>query len=250
MSNTIRFTRFSVALCAICVALAGSVSAQHAQHEKGLLGTLAQITVSGEGVIKTLPDMATVEFAIVTRDKRPDGARSANADESARVLNSIRALGIEEKDIQLQNLSLSPLREYDPDRRTYTENGFEATRNLTVTVRKLDELPDLVASLVDNGANRMSSIQYGLDDRDEIELQVLKLAVARAKTKALAMAQELGFEVGAVLQIAEQGISVPSPVMRMEASYDMASKSGGNPDAFASGQIEVRANVTAVFMIK
>lgn len=229
---------------------ANTVDAQDVKKDSGLAGTLAQITVSGEGVIKTLPDMATVEFAIVSRHQRPDMARQNNATESAQALNSIRALGIEEKDIQMQNLRLNPLREYDPDTRTYKEDGYEATRTLTVTVRSLDTLPDLVASLVDNGANRMNSIQYGLDERDEIELEVLRLAVERAKTKATVMADQLGFKVGAVLQLAEQGISIPSPVMRMEASYDMASKSAGNPDAYASGQIEVRASVTAVFMIK
>jgi uncharacterized protein YggE len=226
--------------------LAWPLQAQDAAH-----GPIAQITVSGEGVIKTLPDIAHVEFAIVTRNERPDRARVENADASADALNAIRALGVEEKDIQLQNLQLGPLREYDPDKRTYIEKGYEATRSLMVTVRDLEMLPDLIATLVDEGANRMNSIQYGLDDRDEIELKVLQLAVARAKQKAMVMAEQLGVEVGVVLQLNEQGISVPSPVMRMEASFDLASSKGsGNPDAYASGQIEVRANVIAVFRIK
>jgi len=221
----------------------------HAQDE--LKGPLAKVSVSGEGIIKTMPDMAHVEFAVVTRDERPDRARTENADASADALNAIRALGIEEKDIQLQNLQLNPLREYDPDRRTYIEKGYEATRSLMVTVRNLDQLPDLVATLVDAGANRMTSIQYGLEDRADIELEVLKLAVSRAKTKASVMAQQLGVEIGTVLQLSEQGISFPSPILRMEASFDMASAKGaGNPDAYASGQIEVRASVTVVFAIK
>jgi uncharacterized protein len=222
-----------------------------AAGQEQLTGIRAEVTVSGEGVIKTLPDMAIVEFAVVSRNERPDRVRTENEQASAAALNAIRGLGVEEKDIKLQNLNLNQLREYDPDRRTYTENGFEATRSVTVTVIDLDSLPDLIAALISNGANRMNSIQYGLDDRDDVELEVLRMAVARARTKATVMVAELGRELGVVLQISEQGISIPSPVMRMEVSYDtMSSKSGGDPDAYASGQIEVRASVTVVFQIK
>lgn len=249
MARTKFLTRMTGILVVLSFFTTFIVWAQDAD-KKSILGSLAQITVSGEGMISTTPDMATVEFAVVTKNERPDFARKENADASAKALNAVRGLGVLEKDLQMQNLHLSQIREYDPDRRTYIENGYEATRSLVVTVRNLDILPDLIAALVDNGANRMNSIQYGLDDADAIELQVLRLAVARAKTKAMEMASELGMEVGAVIQLQEQGISMPSPVMRMEASFDSAMKSGGNPDAYASGQIEVRANVTAVFLLK
>lgn len=238
----------STGLAAMLVIALMSSSIAQAQDTKGSI--LAQVTVSGEGMIQTLPDMANVEFAIVTRSERPDVAQTENENATAEALNAVRAMGIAEKDIRLQNVQLGPLREYDPDRRTYLENGFEATRSLLVTVRDLDTLPGLVATLVENGANRMNSIQYGLDNRDEIELQVLRLAVARAKAKASVMARELGREVGAIKELSEQGFSFPSPVIRMEAAYDMASKGAGNPDAYASGQIEVRATVMAVFVMK
>ncbi len=246
---------FATKLAQMVVIFGFGIQGAHAQvqapAQEQLKGTLAQITVSGEGVITTMPDRATVDFAVVSRNELPDAARIENEKAAATALNAIRALGVDEKDIQMQNMNLNQLREYDPDRRTYIENGFEATRSLVVTVRDLKKLPDLVAALVSNGANRMNSIQYGLDNRDQVELDVLRLAVARARAKASIMAAEFGLELGAVLQLNEQGISIPSPVIRMEtASYDMASKSSGDPDAYASGQIEVRASVTAVFLVK
>jgi hypothetical protein len=105
--------------------------------------------------------------------------------------------------------------------------------------------------VVDGGANQINNIQYGLDDKEAIELEVLALAVQRAKQKASVMAGELGWALGRAVQINEQGVSVPQPRVRMEMA-DMAAMSkdeGGNPDAFSAGELEVRASVTVVFSL-
>lgn len=241
---------FGTKLAQILVIFVFCIQSANAQESMKL--SLSQVTVSGEGVITAMPDMATVHFSVVSRHKNPDIARTDNEKASAAALNAIRALGVEEKDIQLQNLQLNQIREYNNERQIYIDRGYEATRSLVVTVRNLDKLPDLVAALISNGANRMDSIQYGLDDRDAVELEVLRLAVARAKKKASTIVDELGLELGTVLQLQEQGVFIPSPVYHMEAGdmAGMASKSGGDPAAYASGQIEVRASVTVVFSIK
>lgn len=227
-------------LLALFIGLAAPVQAQ----ERALT-----VSVSGEGVIKVSPDMATIWFSVVTHDELPDRARSLNADASAAAMNAARSLGIEEKDLQLEGLRLAPRRVYDPDRRVYNQDGFEATRTVKVIVRDLDVLPDLVAAIVENGANQLNNIQYGLEDRETIELEALSRAVNRAKEKATVMAGELGWALGKALQINEQGVSVPQPRMQMEAVAMMAKDDGGNPDAFAAGELDVRASVTVVFSL-
>ncbi|MDA1334363.1 MAG: SIMPL domain-containing protein [Bacteroidetes bacterium] len=209
----------------------------------------ASITVSAQGVITTEPDMATVRFSVVTTGDSPTQAQDDNAEASASAMNAIRSLGIEESDLEMANLQLVPRREYDPERRIYLEKGFEATRRVEVQVRDLDQLPELMSQLVDSGANRIDGVQYGLDDRDDVELEALALAVRRAREKATVMAGALDERLGAVWQIAEQGISVPQPMLRMDA-MEMASMSkDANPDAFAAGEIEVSASVTVVFLL-
>ena len=209
------------------------------------------ITVSGRGVIKIAPDMVTIRFGVVTDNLLPDQARALNALASAEAMNAVRAMGINEEHIQLASLRLTPKREYDPERRIYIESGFEASRDVVVKVMNLDILPDLVAKLVSKGANRIHSIQYGLDDRDQVELQAYAKAAHRAREKAGVMAKTLGSVVGNVVQINEQGVSVPRPVvMRMEAAMDISSAGKAvQADAFAGGEIEVSASLTVVFTL-
>jgi len=215
-----------------------------------VLAQMGTITVSGRGVISTQPDMATVWFGVVTDNSNPDQARELNAIASAEAMNAVRDLGVSEENLKVESLRLAPKREYDPDRRTYKEAGFEATRGIVVEVKDLDILPDLIAVIVSKGANRISNIQYGLDDKDSVELEALEKAVDRAREKAAVMASRLGRSVGPVTQINEQGVSVPQPMLRMEAAMDVASASkSGQPDAFAGGEIEVSASVTVIFML-
>ena len=217
----------------------------------GAIAQMGTITVSGRGVIKIAPDMATVRFGVVTDNELPDQARALNALASAEAMNAVRAMGINEEHIQLASLRLTPKREYDPDRRIYIESGFEASRNVIVKVMNLDILPDLVATIVSKGANRIDNIQYGLDNRDQVELQAYAKAAHRAREKAGVLARTLESAVGSVVQINERGVSVPQPVvMRMEAAMDMASAGKAvQADAFAGGEIEVSASVTVVFTL-
>lgn len=205
------------------------------------------ISVSGRAEIRTAPDMATVRFGIVTHDELPGVARERNAQASSEAMNAVRALGVEEGDMRLESLQLAPRREYDPDRRVYREDGFEATRRVEVIVRDLDALPDLIAAIVDQGANRLDGIQYGLADRDAAELEALTKAAKRARVKAEAIAAELGAGIGSVLQISEQGVAVPQPRVQMEMA--MAKDAGGTPDAFAPGEMTVSASVTVIFSL-
>jgi uncharacterized protein YggE len=244
-SNTMRYRpSFYTGVAALLLGLLTAVSA-------GAQERAHTVTVSGEGIIKTTPDMATVWFAVLSHHERPERARALNATASAAAMNAVRELGIEEQDIQLEGLQLTPRRVYDPDRRIYDQDGFEALRTVQVTVRDLDVLPDVVAAVVEEGANQINRIQYGLDDRSGIELEVLARAVQRAAEKASVMAAQVGRSIGQALQMSEQGISVPQPRMRMDATemVAMAKDEGGNPDAFAAGDIEVRATVSVVFSL-
>jgi len=233
-----------LALAALCSAIfvTTPASAQERAHT---------VTVSGEGVIKTAPDMATVWFAVVTHDALPERARALNAEASAQAMNAVRALGIEEKEIRLEGMQLAPRRVYDPDRRVYEQDGFDATRTVRVTLHDLDLLPEMVARVVEGGANQINNIQYGLDDRSSIELEVLARAVERAREKASVMATHLDRALGKAIQITEQGVSVPQPRLRMEATemVAMSKDDTGTPDAFSGGEMEVRASVSVVFLL-
>lgn len=210
------------------------------------------VSVSGEGRTFAEPDQATVRFGIVTVAADPETARVENARASADAMNAVRTLGIAERKLRLEQLMLNPAREYDAETRRYKEVGYEVSRRLVVEVDELDDLPTLIAQVVQKGANRLDGVTYDLKDRQSIEQQALVEAVGNARVKAELMADALDARLGEVMQISEQGVSYPGP-LRMEMAADavmMKADAAPEPEAYAAGELEIVARVSATFRLE
>ncbi|MEP0547959.1 MAG: SIMPL domain-containing protein [Rhodothermales bacterium] len=204
------------------------------------------VTVSGVGTVDVEPDEATVMFAVVTRAETAEDARRQNAEAAESAMDAVRALGIADRKIQLLSLRLDEEWDYQNNQRI--RKGFIARRDVRVVIEDLDLVPDLVATVVQEGANELNGIQYGLQDRDAVEDQALQAAIVRAREKAQLMAEALGVGLGRVVQVAEGGVQFPQPPPVMFARAEMAmDQSESNPGAYAAGEIVVRATVTVTF---
>lgn len=209
------------------------------------------VSVSGMGTVHVLPDQATVRFGVVSVHDDAEFARALNAKAAAKSMDSIKRLNVEERKIKLDVLRLEPNRVFDEQTRRTIEKGFRATREVSVELEDLDLLPQLIANVVGEGANRIQGITYGLQDQRKVELEAIELAIVDAKSRADVMVRTLDAKLGIILSIAEQGVSVPRPALLFERaiSSDKMQSNAATPEAFASGEIEVTANVTLVFAI-
>ncbi len=208
-----------------------------------------EIVVQGTGVVRVLPDRAFLHFAIVTRASRPGEARQRNAEAAARVLNALRRLGVEEKHMRLTALRLSEYRERTPDGKQF-QRGFEAYRSLAVEVDDLEQIPEIIARVVEEGSNRLLGLSYDVRDRQAVERQALEQAALNARAKAEALARVLGASLGRVLRIQEQGMHMPYPLheVRMQVAAAKVDATA-EPEAYAVGEIEVRASVQVTFAL-
>lgn len=212
---------------------------------------LRTVSVTGEGVIRAEPDQATLRFGVVTEAASAENAREANAAAASRALNAVRELGVPERKIRLETLSLQPRREFDPETRRYRELGYEAVREVVVELDDLELLPVVVAQVVESGANRLNGIAYDLQNRDAVRSEALREAVLTARTKAALLAETLGEGLGAVHSINEQSFDFPRPMYRAAMAMDMAkAEAAPEPEAYAAGEIEVRAVVAVTFLLQ
>ena len=98
---------------------------------------------------------------------------------------------------------------------------------------------------------RSNGISYELKNRTAARNEALQKAMSDAREKANLMASTLGEEVGRALTISEQSFSFPQPLVRMAQTEMAVAKSAPpEPDAYAAGEIEVRAVVQVIFALK
>lgn len=209
------------------------------------------VSVSGEGRVHVLPDMAIVHFGVVSVAEDPVQAREQNAEASSRALNALRDLGIEERYIRMESLRLQPHREWVDEPGRYVESGYEAIRTVIVEVHDLDELPTVVARVVEEGANRLEQVTYDLDDRDPARNEALQSAVNSAREKAALVAGTLDEQLGQVIRIVEQSYDFPRPMVNLRMDMAESREVGApDPDAYAPGEIEVVVNIQATFVLQ
>jgi uncharacterized protein YggE len=218
--------------CAILMGTLAPVSAQEA---------LRTVTVTGQGTVEAVPDMATVQIGVTREARLADEALDATSEAVAGVIARLQAAGIDPRDMQTQGVSLYPVRDRDGDAPTVI--GFVARNSLAVRVRALDALGPVLNAVVEDGANTLSSLQFSLADTDAALAEARADAVGEAMAKAAQLAAAAGISLGPVLSITESG-SVPRPMMMEMATSRMA-----DDVPVARGEVSITAQVTVVFEI-
>lgn len=210
-----------------------------------------QVRVVGESTVTTAPDQATVRFGIVSQAETAEEARAKNATASKNAMNTVRELDVPDEKMRMDALRLRPQREYNPQTETREKTGYKASRQVVVTLSDLAQLPRLVARVVQEGANRLEDIEYGLSDRTEARNEALKEAARSARDKADLLAEALNATVGSVQQIEEQSFGVDQPSPRVEQYAKSAQdRAAPEPEAYAAGEIEVSATVEVTFGLR
>lgn len=191
------------------------------------------ITVSGNGTVTSVPDRADFGFTVETRAKTAAGALAQNADAATKVITALKDAGAVSADIQTSQISLSP--QTTPDGTTIV--GYIASNSISVR-SKIDRAGTLIDTAVAAGATGVSGPSLSLSDQGRLYRDALRSAVADAKLKAQALADEAGLTLGAVQSIAEGSVATPLP---------MAGKLDATSTPVEPGTQEVQATVTVTY---
>lgn len=202
-----------------------------------------QITVTGEGRVQAAPDMATITLGVTTQGTTAAEAMAANSTELAKVMDRLTASGIAARDMQTTGLSLYPEWRPSADGQSQQIGGYTASNTLTLRIRALDSLGGVLDSAIQDGANTLNGVEFGLANPRPAEDEARKLAVADARARAELLAAAAGVQLGAIESISEAGaMSDPRPMMRMSA------EAAGAPPV-AGGEIATIAAVTIIWDI-
>jgi uncharacterized protein YggE len=173
------------------------------------------VTVNGHGSVSITPDTALAQVGVEARAPQLNDALSDATQRMTQVLDSVRALGIDSKDISTSRISIEPIaaprrNEGDPVR----IDGYRVGNTAQVRIRDVRAVGRVLDAVVRAGANTVGSLAFTVSDRTAVEAQARTLAVRDAATKARQLADAAGVRLGALLSLTEQGIGRPMPVAR------------------------------------
>jgi len=162
----------------------------------------SKISVTGEAVVKVKPDRVILSFGVETWDKESiQAAREKNVEICKKATTSLRQYAVQEKDIQMDSLSIEPRYRYDYERRNFI--GYFVRNSFTVTLSDPTKVELVVTKVLEQGVNYIHRIDFQTTEFKRYREQARELALKAAKEKAEKMAAVLGQKVGAPIQITE-----------------------------------------------
>jgi uncharacterized protein len=238
--------RFAPVLVLLCAAAAGPLAAAQPVMpvESDAAFRATTLTLSSHGEARTAPDQATITLGVTTEAPTAADALAQNRSRMNAVVQAVRAQGILERDIQTSNLNLNP-QYVHVEGRPPRISGYQASNNVTLTVRDLSKLGPVIDSVVRVGANQVHGINFGLQNVDAASDEARRMAVRNVQRKAELYAQATGLRLARLVNLSESGGYMPQPWPRPMARVEAASMDAATN--IQPGEVQVRVDVTAVY---
>lgn len=200
------------------------------------------VSVTGEASVSVPPDQAQVEGGVTSDGKTAREASDANNAAMGKVLLALKGAGIDEKDYQTSRLSLQPL--YATSSKATTERpavvAFRATNRVTIKVRDVTKVANVIDVLVGAGANDLGGINFIVTQASKVLDEAREKAIADARRKAEIYARAAGVTLGEPISITEDGAA--PPVFRSKMAAPMAA--GATPVAPGEETLSVTVSVS------
>jgi hypothetical protein len=216
------------------------------------------IWVTGYGSKDVASDVAKVYIGVESKEDTVSEARQKAADAMTAVLDSIRALGVEDDDIVTTNFNIYPQTvwvEVKDSLGSHSEpqiTGYVVSNTVEVTVRDLDKLDEVIDNAADQGGDliRINSISFTVANPAQFSAETRQLAAADAKAKAELYAQAMGVNLGPLVFLTELSSSAPLAT-RSYAGADAAyaQEAGFAPTPIQSGDVSLSTTIQAAFAI-
>jgi hypothetical protein len=234
------------------------------------------ITVTGEGEVFAVPDIAEISFSVNEEAATLPKAQEAAALKMNAAIDYLKSQGIDEKDIKTTNYSANPRYEYRDTAEIqpiYYEGstdaagigtmtyppvwnggdtrvlvGYDVSQTISVKVRDTNKAGELIAGVTSKGITDIYGPNFTIDDEDELQREARQDAIKDARAKAKELADDLGVRLVRVVSFNENG----GGYYPMYAKAEMAMDSLTAPVApnITPGENRIAASVTITYEIR
>lgn len=172
----------------------------------------ATIEIESEGPVVELsiyesvtaePDLATIGAGVTTEAPTAVAAMRQNAVEMRNVIDQIKALGVDEKDIQTTGINLRARYDYNRNTERSEFRGYAVSNRVSVKLREIDEVGRVLDALVSAGATDLNGPTFSIEDDKAAKEQARERAVKSGMERAEAYARMIGYDGVRVLEISE-----------------------------------------------
>ncbi len=206
------------------------------------------ITITAEGKVTATPDTAVVDASIVGNDTTQQKAQSDIDQNAAKLVAFLQSSGIDKSDISTSGYNLYP--QYDnTGKAPNTITGYSASETLTVKIKDISKVSDIIGGLTQNGSNQIQNVSYTINDPDALREQARQQALQSAGQKAADLASAAHVKLGKLITFSEQGDSVP-PIYPQAMAVGSANGAMADKATLPAGSQDITEDVSVTYELK
>ncbi|UAB76810.1 SIMPL domain-containing protein [Erythrobacter sp. SCSIO 43205] len=210
--------RYALALGLVSGAAAMVAAPANAQEiEIETHGPVIELSVSES--VTAEPDLVTIGAGVTSQAATAVEAMRINARQMQSVINEIKALGVQDKDIQTTGINLNAQYDYDRTNQRQVFRGYQVSNRVSVKLRDVEGTGAALDALVAAGATDLSGPTFSIENDEDAKATARERAIERAQARAEAYAKLFGFDGVKVMAVSEslRGSS-PAPQMVMRSA--------------------------------
>ncbi|MDP2651288.1 MAG: SIMPL domain-containing protein [bacterium] len=261
MFNTEEGRKILKVVWIVLLILAVYLGAQTLSVVKGMRNTnpvANTISVTGEGEIVSLPDIATFTFTVSEEAQTVDAAQEQVTTKMDKTLAALKSLGIEEKDVKTTDYSVYPKYTYGPvscsptfcPPSRQTLDGYTVSHSVSVKVRDTAKAGEALSAVGENGATNVSGVSFTVDEPEKLVEEARAQAIKEARAKAKTLAKELDVRLVKIVRYydsSRDGSPMPLPY---GSDAVMMRESVGSAPNLPTGENETKVTVTIEYEIR
>ena len=205
------------------------------------------LNVTGIGTVNIQPDIARVSIGVQTQSNDAGEALAENTSNANAIREVLVGKGVADGDIQTSNFSIYQTvdyYDYNPEERSENQKTFVVQNTVSVTIRDLSLLGEVLEAVVDQGANTIYGITFDIDDSEAAYTEARDLAIQDAQAQAEAIADAAGVRLGEISSISIYDSGAPAT---LEAAEMAAGIGGSVPISTGTLKIQVSVYITYEF---
>ncbi len=205
------------------------------------------VEVIGIGKIYVNPDTAIIDIGVETTSKTSKESQNLNKENSKKIIEELEKIGVDKKDIKTQWYNIYPNYEYDETGQKL--NGYTTNHTLSLKIRDLKKVSQILENVIENGATNISNVQYTLENQRNLYDKARNLAAKNAKEKAKKIGEVLQFNIGDIIRVEEfsnDDFIYAESTLLGKGMNDMTI----NENIIQSKKIEIRLTLNITFAIK
>lgn len=231
-----------------------------------------EISVSGEGKAYLKPDVAMVSFGVTSQAQKSQDAVNQNNTKMNAVIAAVKALGVEDKDIQTTGYNLNPVYSYDrgggvmpmdaisgsapssmyypvPGPGSPVITGYSLEQQVSVKIRNFDNINSILDKATAAGATNVGQLNFTVDNPEMARAEAREKAIKDAKEKINSIAKQSGLRVGKLVNVYEGYNSYPMYATGSAMKDSIAPSPSVAPE-IQTGQMEISSSVTLTFQVR